>query len=61
MLSGGGNSIMVILFYFFLVQFLEPAPSIIWYVGMFFPFPLIPYPTTIGKIMTPPSSTTTPT
>ena len=39
---------MVILeLFFFLVQFLEPAPLLF---GMFFPSLLIPFPATIGKI-----------
>ena len=40
---------MVILFSFFSAIFVT-RPPIIWYVGMFFPSRLIPYPTTIGKI-----------
>ena len=40
---------MVILV-FFGAKLVPPLPPIIWYVGMFFPSPLIPYPTTIGKI-----------
>lgn len=40
---------MVILFSSFSAIFVT-RPPIIWYVGMFFPSRLIPYPTTIGKI-----------
>ena len=40
---------MAILVFFFGAIF-GTRPPIIWYVGMFFPSPLIPYPTTIGKI-----------